>query len=62
MSVDDLIETFMQTVFASVAIDQMASKLQTEEGFDMNLFRSINNDPQLLSEMLQEGPVEEKKE
>ena len=62
ISVDDLIETFMQTVFASVAIDQMASKLQTEEGFDMNLFRSINNDPQLLSEMLQEGPVEEKKE
>ena len=53
VGIDDLIEAFVQTVMATVAIDQMAQTLHTKRGrFRMKLFASLNDDPALLDEIL----------
>merc|ERR1712137_921231 len=52
IAVDDLIDAYIQTVLASVAIDSMATKLVTPEGFEKNLFSGLNKDDGLLSELL----------
>ncbi len=53
VGIDDLIEAFVQTVMATVAIDQMAQTLHTKRGrFRMKLFASLNDDPALLEEIL----------
>ncbi|XP_057872299.1 uncharacterized protein LOC131078579 isoform X2 [Cryptomeria japonica] len=52
IGLDDLIEAYMQTVLAVMAIDGLACKLITPKGyFGLKLFQSLNPDPKLLSEM-----------
>jgi len=51
LGVDNLIDAFIQTVLATVAIDKLCTKLVTEDGqFDRDLFYSLNKDDVLLSE------------
>ncbi|CAJ0764225.1 7270_t:CDS:2, partial [Entrophospora sp. SA101] len=53
IGVDDLIDAYVQTCLAVIAIDKMCQKLMPEEGkFDFNLFRALNPDETLLSEIL----------
>ncbi len=53
VGIDDLIEAFVQTVMATVAIDRMCQRLHTQKGrFRMRLFGSLNDDPALLGEIL----------
>jgi hypothetical protein len=53
IGIDDLIEAYIQTILAVIAIDKMASRLLTKNGkFRMKLFKSLNNDPNLLKEIL----------
>ena len=54
IGVDDLIEAYIQTVLSTVAIDKMADTLLNKQGrFRMRLFKSLNDDPALLNEILQ---------
>ena len=53
LSLDSLIEAFIQTVLSIVAIDKMACTLVNQKGkFRMKLFRSMNPDQPLLDEIL----------
>lgn len=53
LGLDDLIEAYIQTVLSMIAIDQMASTLMNKQGrFRMRLFKSLNDDPALLKEIL----------
>lgn len=52
IGLDDLIDAYIQTVLATVSIDQMAQRLYNTKGrFRMRLFKSINDDPALLDEI-----------
>ena len=52
MGIDDLIESFVQSVFANRAIDDLARQLvKRGGGFRRELFVSLNNDPSLLDEI-----------
>jgi len=54
LGLDDLIEAYIQTVLASLAIDRLASALVTQKGkLRQRLFRSLNDDPALLNELAQ---------
>jgi len=49
---DDLIEAYIQTVLAAIAIDKMAIALITQKGsLRRGLFRSLDDDPVLLEEI-----------
>jgi hypothetical protein len=49
---DDLIEAYIQTVLASIAIDKMTATLLTKKGgLRQSLFRSLDDDPALLEEI-----------
>jgi hypothetical protein len=49
---DDLIEAYIQTVLAAIAIDKMAVALITQKGsLRRGLFRSLDDDPVLLEEI-----------
>ena len=53
IGLDDLIEAFIQTVLSIVAIDNMAQTLINSKGkFRKKLFGSLDNDPNLLSEIM----------
>lgn len=53
IGLDDLIEAYIQTVLSTIAIDQMAVTLMNKQGhFRMRLFKSLNDDPALLKEIL----------
>ena len=53
IGLDDLIEGFVQTVLAALAIDAMASSLVNKKGkFRRRLFRSLNDDAALGAEIL----------
>ena len=53
LGIDELIETFIQTVLSTIAIDKMCKELFNSRGrFKMNLFKSLNDDPNLISEIL----------
>jgi hypothetical protein len=53
LGLDDLIEGFIQTVLSTIAIDKMCTTLYNSKGkFRMKLFKSLNNDPTLLNEIL----------
>jgi hypothetical protein len=53
LGIDDLIEAFMQTVFATVAIDQMADRLVGRTGrLKRKTFYAVNPDRDLLDEIL----------
>jgi hypothetical protein len=52
LGIDDLIEAYLQTVLATIAIDQMAAELITPRGqLRMKLLQSLNPDPVLLNEI-----------
>jgi len=53
LSVDSLIEAFVQTVLSTLAIDEMSQNLMNAKGrFRRRLFASMNSDDALLSEIL----------
>ncbi len=53
LGLDDLIEAYIQTVLSMVAIDKMAKTLVNKQGkFRMRLFKSLNDDPGLIDEIL----------
>lgn len=53
VGLDDLIEAYVQTVLSTIAIDRMAIQLFNQKGkFRKRLFRSLNDDPTLLNELL----------
>ena len=53
ISVDDLIEGYIQTVLSMVAIDKMAQTLINQKGkFRTRLFKSLNDDPSLINEIM----------
>ncbi len=53
LGLDNLIEAYIQTVLATVAIDRMASTLLTQKGrFRMKLFQSLDADETLIQEIL----------
>lgn len=55
IGIDQLIECYIQTVLATIAIDQMASSLIREDGtLNKNLFQSLNKDESLMSEIYAE--------
>lgn len=51
LGVDDLIEAYVQTVLATIAIDRMCCRLMKDGEFNFDLFRSLNDDPSLLDEI-----------
>jgi hypothetical protein len=55
VSLDDLIEGYIQTILSLIAIDKMAQNLINQKGkMKTRLFRSLNNDPSLIKEILVE--------
>lgn len=53
MGIDELIEAYVQTVLATVAIDRMMERLTNNKGrFSVRLFRALNDDKRLLDEIL----------
>jgi hypothetical protein len=53
VGIDELIEAYIQTVLATVAIDQMAQRLVSTKGtLRTKLFRSLNDDDALLREIM----------
>lgn len=53
IGLDDLIEGFIQTTLATIAIDEMAKSLTSKKGtFRAKLFGSMNDDPALRDEIL----------
>lgn len=56
ISVDDLIEGYIQSALAMIAIDKMAATLINQKGKLRNrLFRSLNNDEALINEIYAES-------
>ena len=54
IGIDDLINGFIQTVLSVVAIDKMATQLiGTKNQFKMKLFKSLDRDECLISEIVQ---------
>ena len=53
IGIDDLIEAYIQTILTVVAIDKMAQTLVSKSGqFRSKLFKSLDNDEQLIREIL----------
>ena len=56
MGLDDLIEAYIQAILSTIAIDRMAIKLMSNKGqFRHKLFKSLNDDPFLLNEILKKA-------
>lgn len=54
IGLDDLIESYLQTILAAIAIDNMASSLLSSKGkFKRRFFNTINPDDDLLQEICQ---------
>lgn len=52
ISIDDLIEGYLQTVLSVIAIDKMAQRLITQKGtFRRKLFASLNPDPAFVDDI-----------
>ncbi len=57
VGIDELIEAYIQTVLATVAIDQMAQRLLNKKGLlRTKLFRSLNDDDALIDEIMSPRP------
>jgi hypothetical protein len=53
LSLDDLIEAYIQTVLSTLGIDEMCQTLYNTKGkFRKRLFRSLNDDNSLIHELL----------
>lgn len=53
LSIDDLIDAYIQTVLSVTAIDRMAKKLLANGEFDYKLFKRLNPDNALIDEIRQ---------
>ncbi|MFZ1865164.1 MAG: hypothetical protein WAU39_13135 [Polyangiales bacterium] len=54
IGIDDLIEAYIQSVLAAIAIDKMTAMLLTQKGeLRRGLFRSLDDDPALFEEIRQ---------
>ncbi|KAI8355173.1 hypothetical protein BD560DRAFT_407376 [Blakeslea trispora] len=53
LGIDDLIDAYIQTVLAVIAIDRMATRLMAKGEFDYSLFESLNPDNALMNEIRQ---------
>lgn len=53
LSIDDLIDAYIQTVLAVIGIDRMAKKLLVNGEFDYKLFKRLNPDNTLIDEIRQ---------
>ncbi|KAG4079761.1 hypothetical protein HA402_014892 [Bradysia odoriphaga] len=53
LSIDDLIDAYIQTVLAVTGIDRMAKKLLANGEFDYKLFKRLNPDNALIDEIRQ---------
>ncbi|GBG33769.1 Hypothetical Protein FCC1311_099922 [Hondaea fermentalgiana] len=62
LSVDDLVDGFIQCVMASTAIDQMCKRLLKHNKFDQALFSSLNKDPGFMSEVFSLEDMAKKEE
>ncbi|KAI9302094.1 hypothetical protein BJ944DRAFT_270462 [Cunninghamella echinulata] len=51
LGIDDLIDAYIQTVLAVIAIDKMSDRLMANGKFDYQLFGSLNPDDALLQEI-----------
>ncbi|EIE85790.1 hypothetical protein RO3G_10500 [Rhizopus delemar RA 99-880] len=51
LGIDDLIDAYIQTVLAVIAIDRMAARLMADGNFDYQLFQSLNPDNALMDEI-----------
>jgi hypothetical protein len=57
IGIDDLIDAYVQTVLATIAIDKMAKRLVDKHGrVHMDLFASLNEDKTLIAEIAQAPP------
>jgi len=53
IGLDDLIDGFVQTVLAVIAIDKMSQRLVDKQGnFDVKTFETLNDDKFLVKEIL----------
>lgn len=53
IGIDDVVDVFMQTVYCTLAIDNMCKKLTMEDGeLNMQLLKELNPDPRLLAEVV----------
>lgn len=53
LSLDDLIEAYIQTVLSTLSIDEMCSTLYNSKGkFRKRLFQSLNDDNSLINELM----------
>jgi hypothetical protein len=53
IGLDDLIEAYVQTIMAALAIDRLAQALITKKGrLKKRLFQSLNDDPTLIAEII----------
>mmetsp|Transcript_11358 Transcript_11358/g.14164 ORF Transcript_11358/g.14164 Transcript_11358/m.14164 type:complete len:225 (-) Transcript_11358:1613-2287(-) len=52
ISLDDLIDGFIQTVLAASAIDEMAKRMLKANHFQVDLFTSLNKDPSFINEVM----------
>jgi hypothetical protein len=56
LSIDGLVEAYVQTVLSTLAIDRMCQELISSKGrFRMRLFRSLNDDAALINELMAQG-------
>ena len=56
IGLDELIDAYVQTCLATVAVDRMACFLCPRGRFDRALLRSINDDEGLLDELMAAAP------
>ncbi len=55
VSLDDMLEAYIQTILSTIAVDKMAKNLFNIKGkFRSRQFQSMNNDPVLLNEILRD--------
>jgi len=52
INIENLVDAYFQSIFASIAIDKMADKLYSDGTFNTELFRELNNDSTLIEEIL----------
>jgi hypothetical protein len=58
IGLDDLIEAYLQSVMATIAIDRMAQRLLGRAGFRHKLFSSLVDDERMVAEIARATPLE----
>jgi len=52
INIENLVDAYFQSIFATIAIDKMADELYRDGSFNTELFRELNNDSTLIEEIL----------